>query len=100
MVSGKVHTKRYFKSAAGEPNGAWGHTSTFWAVLVRRSYRCTIPVPEPKPDALDHTMLVSTRSGVAQPLSPPLTGLHRPRRIQGLSPPPPRLLVLGARGGG
>jgi hypothetical protein len=37
IVSGNVHTKRYFRSAAGQPIVARGQTSTARAVLVRAS---------------------------------------------------------------
>src|SRR5579863_7997616 len=97
MVSGKVHTKRYLRSAAAEPIVASGHTSTVRNVLVRRSYRVTMPPTLPKPEALDQMMLGSCGSGVAQPLSPPPIEDHSPRGIAGMSGGAPNLLLLGPR---
>ena len=39
----------------------------------------------PDPEAVDHTMLGSVGSGVAQPLSPPPTECHIPRLIPALA---------------
>ena len=39
----------------------------------------------PEPEALDQMMLLSTGSGVAQPLSPPATGCQA---LRGIWPPP------------
>ena len=40
-----------------------------------------MPPTVPEPDALDQIMLLSTGSGVAQPLSPPPTGCQAPRNL-------------------
>src|SRR6267378_2004312 len=95
IVSGNVHTKRYFTAAAGYPIVACGQTSVERAIPVRTSYRETIPPTLPNPDADDHTMFESTGSGVAHPLSPPPTVSHIPR---GMSPPV--RLLLGPRAEG
>ena len=55
-----------------------------------------MPPTMPEPDAVDHTMLGSVGSGVAQPLSPPPTEFHIPREIPALRPKNTRLL-LGPR---
>src|SRR6266705_7113100 len=81
-----VHTKRYFRSAGGDPFVWSGHTSTFRACPFRKSKRSTIPPTLPDPEALDQMMLLSTGSGVAQPLSPPATDCQA---LRGMSPPPP-----------
>src|SRR6267378_289496 len=93
-----VHTKRYFNSAAVEPLLWSGHTSTLRACPLRKSKRSTIPPMLPEPEALDQMMLLSTGSGVAQPLSPPPTGCQALRGICPLPPPnPPPRVLLGPR---
>src|SRR6185503_20139501 len=82
---GKSHTKRYFTSAAAWPFVLTGHTSTSRVRLAATSVRTTMPPTLPRPDAVDHTMLGSTGSGVAHPLSPPPTEYQTPR---GMSAPP------------
>src|ERR1044071_4630699 len=92
MVSGKFQTKRYLISPAGHPIGPSGQTSTFCARPVRTAHRATTP-PAPHPAALDQTVLGSSGSGVAQPLSPPATEW---KRLRGMVPSPvPSLLLLG-----
>src|SRR5512143_3338398 len=78
MVSGKVHTKRYLRSPAGHPIVACGQISVLRAVPLRTTEGETIPPTLPIPEAPDHTMAGSLRSGVAQPLSPPPTVPHTP----------------------
>src|SRR5437899_1133575 len=68
-----VQLKRYFKSAAVHPPVTSGHTSTLCDCPVDNSKRSTMPPTLPDPEALDQMMLLSTGSGVAQPLSPPAT---------------------------
>src|ERR1700687_16211 len=98
MVSGNVHTKRYFRSAAARPFVDRAQTSTVRVVFVRRSYRVTSPPRLPEPDPLDQTMSGSPGSGVAQPLSPPPTVVQRPRGMLGVpSGGMPNLLLLGPR---
>src|SRR5882672_1490273 len=84
-----VHTKRYFSSPAVEPLLWSGQTSTLRPWPVVRLKRSTIPPTLPDPEALDQMMLLSTGSGVAQPLSPPPTGCQAPRGICPAPPPPP-----------
>src|ERR1051325_3284175 len=48
-----------------------------------------MPPTLPDPDALDQMMLLSTGSGVAQPLSPPATPIQALRGIGPTKPPPP-----------
>src|SRR5258707_1071454 len=91
----------YFRSA-GRPFELSGHTSTLRPRRRCSSYRTTMPPTLPEPEALDQTMLGSTGSGVAQPLSPPPTVCHIDR---GMTPPPrpprpppsSRRLLLGPR---
>src|SRR2546422_5918347 len=91
-----VHTKRYFRSAGGDPLVWSGHTSTFRACPFRKSKRSTMPPTLPEPEALDQMMLLSTGSGVAQPLSPPATDCQALRGIW-LAAKPPLRLLLGPR---
>src|SRR5438045_738070 len=79
MVSGKVHTKRYFRLSAAQPMVDWGQMSRLCETLVRRSQSVAMPPTLPHPEALDHTRFPSTVSGVAHPLSPPPTVWHTPR---------------------
>src|SRR3954469_14134958 len=65
IASGAFQTKRYFRLSAGQPIVDSGQISTFCTSFVRRSYLVTMPPIAPEPDALDHTMLPSTVSGVA-----------------------------------
>src|SRR5215467_3572301 len=81
MAMGKSHTKRYFTSFAACPFGLTGHTSTSRKRRWPISARTTMPPMLPRPDAVDQTMVGSTGSGVAQPLSPPPTAYHAPRGI-------------------
>src|SRR6266850_5439169 len=97
MVSGMVQTKRYFSSAAVEPLLWSGHTSTLRPWPVVRLKRSTMPPTLPDPEALDQMMLLSTGSGVAQPLSPPPTGCQALRGMLLPPPPPPARLLLGPR---
>src|SRR6266850_311643 len=87
-----VQTKRYFSSPAVDPLLWSGQTSTLRPCPFRRSKRSTMPPTLPDPDALDQMMLLSTGSGVAQPLSPPPTDCHALRGIC-----PPLRLLLGPR---
>src|SRR5687768_3062999 len=79
--------KRYLRFAAGCPPVLWGQTSTLWPWRLRASKRTMMPPRLPDPDALDQMMLVSTGSGVANPLSPPripnvsLRGIVAPVRL-------------------
>src|SRR6266850_1307266 len=97
MVSGMVQTKRYFSSAAVEPLLWSGHTSTLRAWPVLRLKTSTMPPTLPDPEALDQMMLLSTGSGVAQPLSPPATLIHALRGMMPAPPPPPAPVRLGPR---
>src|SRR5207249_2487809 len=54
----------------------------------RSSNTVTMPPTLPDPEALDQMMLGSTGSGVAKPLSPPVTGCQAPRGIVLPRPPP------------
>src|SRR5512143_2843891 len=94
-VSGAFQTKRYRALSAGAPATFSGHTSTMCDTLLRTSKRVTMPPMLPVPDALDHTRLPSTVSGVAQPLSPPPTVRHIPRTIPGNVESPPVRALLG-----
>src|SRR5882762_2435789 len=80
-ASGKVQLKRYFKSPAGTPTVVSGQISTSRAWRVRSSKRSTVPPRLPNPVPVDQTMLLSTGSGIAQPLSPPATECQSPRGI-------------------
>src|SRR5215831_1896734 len=97
MVSGMVQLKRYFRSAAVQPPVASGQTSTLRAWPLANSKRSTIPPTLPDPDALDQMMLLSARSGVAQPLSPPATDCQALRGMPPPPNPPPPLVLLGPR---
>src|SRR5690348_1042122 len=93
MVRGNSQLNRYFNSAAVEPLVCSGHTSTLRACMLRSSNTVTIPPTLPEPEALDQIMLGSTGSGVANPLSPPVTGCHTLREIgppEGTTGAPPR----------
>src|SRR5439155_27134359 len=81
-----VQLKRYFKSAAVHPPVSSGHTSTLCDCPVANSKRSTMPPTLPDPEALDQMILLSTGSGVAQPLSPPATDCQA---LLGIAPPPP-----------
>src|SRR5882724_13451329 len=81
-----VQTKRYFSSAAVEPLLWSGQTSTLRPCPVVRLKRSTMPPTLPDPEALDQMMLLSTGSGVAQPLSPPPMDCQA---LRGICPPPP-----------
>src|SRR5436190_12984447 len=96
MVSGMVQTKRYFRLAAISPLIFSGQTSTFRAWPVFRLKTSTMPPTLPDPDALDQMMLLSTGSGVAQPLSPPAILIQA---LRGMPPPPkpPAPVRLGPR---
>src|SRR5438876_5900897 len=89
-----VQLKRYFKSAAVQPPISSGHTSTLCDCPVANSKRSTMPPTLPDPEALDQMMLLSTGSGVAQPLSPPPTDCQALRGICPAPPPKPPLRVL------
>src|SRR3989475_11389862 len=97
MVNGMVQTKRYFSSAAVDPLLWSGQTSTLRPCPVRKSKRSTMPPTLPEPEALDQMMLLSTGSGVAQPLSPPATDCQALRGMPPPKPPPPVRLLLGPR---
>src|SRR5947209_5385824 len=84
-----VHTKRYFRSLATSPLISTGHTSTLRAWPVFKLKTSTMPPTLPEPDALDQMMLLSTGSGVAQPLSPPAIPIQVLRGIGAPKPPPP-----------
>src|SRR5439155_16697604 len=87
-----VQLKRYFKSAAVHPPVSSGHTSTLCDCPVANSKRSTMPPTLPEPEALDQMILLSTGSGVANPLSPPVTGCQTLREIgppEGGPPPRP-----------
>src|SRR5215510_13248411 len=88
MWNGASHTNRYFRSA-GMPFELSGHTSTSRICRRLSSYRTTMPPTLPEPDAVDHTILGSTGSGVAKPLSPPPIECHMPRGMPPRPPPPP-----------
>src|SRR5260221_4161028 len=92
IADGASHTKRYFTSPALWPPVLSGETSTFCPWRARRSYRTTMPPRAPEPEAVDQITLVSTGSGVAQPLSPPSTPCHSLREICA-----PLRLLLGPR---
>src|SRR5438132_5494129 len=96
MVSGMVQLKRYFKSVAVQPPVSSGHTSTLRACPEINSKRSTMPPTLPDPEALDQMRLLSTGSGVAQPLSPPATPCQA---LRGMPPPPkpPPPVRLGPR---
>src|SRR5579872_3832847 len=101
MASGAFQTNRYFSSAAG-PLASSGQTSTSRRSRRLSSYRVTMPPTLPEPDADDQTMLASTGSGMAKPLSPPPTVCHIDRGIPAPNPPKPRppslvRLLLGPR---
>src|SRR5215813_15642895 len=81
-----VQTKRYFRLAAISPLTSSGHTSTLRAWPVFRLKTSTMPPTLPEPEALDQMMLLSTGSGVDQPLSPPAMPIQA---LRGLPPPPP-----------
>src|SRR2546425_325153 len=84
-----VHTNRYFTSAAVLPLALSGQTSTLrdWPVL--RLKTSTMPPTLPEPEALDQMILLSTGSGVAHPLSPPVTPVQVLRAMIPPPPPPP-----------
>src|SRR5947209_12632125 len=84
-----VHTKRYFRSLATSPLISTGHTSTLRAWPVFKLKTSTMPPTLPEPEALDQMMLLSTGSGVAHPLSPPVTPIQVLRAIIPPPPPPP-----------
>src|SRR5215813_135724 len=84
-----VHTKRYFRLAAISPLTSSGHTSTLRACPVFKLKTSTMPPTLPEPEALDQMMLLSTGSGVAQPLSPPAMPIQVLRGIGPPKPPPP-----------
>jgi len=48
-----------------------------------------MPPTLPEPEALDQMMLLSTGSGVAQPLSPPAMPIQALRGMPPPKPPPP-----------
>src|SRR5690348_7547481 len=73
MTMGNSQLKRYFTSEAGAPAVVMGHTSTLRVCPFFSLYTVTTPPIEPEPVPLDHTMLGSTGSGVANPASPPPT---------------------------
>src|SRR4030095_4486534 len=81
-----VQTKRYLRSAATFPLAWSGHTSTLRACPVFRLKTSTIPPTLPDPEALDQMILLSTGSGVDQPLSPPAILIQA---LRGITPPPP-----------
>src|SRR5262245_46503373 len=81
MASGNVQLNRYFTSAAAAPTVTSGQISTSRAWRVLTSKRSTVPPRLPKPVPVDQMMLLSTGSGIAQPLSPPATECHMPRGI-------------------
>src|SRR5215469_5530310 len=97
MAIGNSQLKRYFTSAAGAPATYSGHTSTSRSWCVRSSKRVTVPPMLPDPVPVDQTMLLSTGSGTAKPLSPPATGCHAPRGIWLPKKPPDCRLLLGPR---
>src|SRR5204863_2959807 len=88
--------KRYFRSEAMCPLAWSGHTSTLRACPVFRLKTSTMPPTLPDPDALDQMMLLSTGSGVDQPLSPPAIFIQA---LRGIPPPPkpPAPVRLGPR---
>src|SRR4051812_31249380 len=90
-----VQTKRYFRSAAILPLAWSGQTSTLRACPVLTLKTSTMPPTLPDPEALDQMMLLSTGSGVAQPLSPPATLIQALRGMRPAPPPPPAPVRLG-----
>src|SRR5262252_87198 len=78
--------KRYLRSEAMLPLAWSGQTSTLRAWPVLRLKTSTMPPTLPEPDALDQMMLLSTGSGVDQPLSPPAMPIQA---LRGIAPPPP-----------
>src|SRR5438128_9644265 len=80
---------RYLRSAAILPLAFSGHTSTLRACPVFKLKTSTMPPTLPEPDALDQMMLLSTGSGVAQPLSPPAIPIQVLRAMPPPKPPPP-----------
>src|SRR5580700_2726840 len=84
---GNSQLKRNFNSAAVAPLVCSGHISTLRAWRVRSSKTVTIPPTLPEPEALDQMILLSTGSGVAKPLSPPVTGCHELREMAPPRPP-------------
>src|SRR5438093_1846915 len=101
MANGAFQMKRYFTSPAGKPPVLSGYTSTFCPCRTRSSKRMTMPPRLPEPDAVDQMTFVSAGSGVAKPLSPPMTPCHSLRAIVPAPPPPPPpppvRLLLGPR---
>src|SRR5688572_11678581 len=92
MRNGAFQMKRYLRLAAGWPPVLSGQTSTCWLWRLRASNRTTMPPRAPDPDAVDQMTFVSTGSGVANPLSPPMMPCDSLRGIA-----PPVRLLLGTR---